>query len=75
MPTARILHKMATFSHCNDAPIRGVLDLVNATAVVDERVLGCMDPFGRAERTVSGWTKRDDGRLPWLAGWPEHPLA
>lgn len=75
MPTSQILHKVQSFSHYNDSFARDLLANPNAAEVIDERVRRCDDIFGRARYPGHREGKAFDGKLPWLPGWPKHPLA
>ena len=75
--TDGILRKLRGFSHAYDPGVRALLGLPNVTAVIDDRVRHCVDVLGRpTKKKYQGVVHSAfDGKLPWLPGWPRHPLA
>ena len=77
MDTVSVLRKLRGFSHAHDQVVQELLHHENATQIVDDRVRHCIDLFDRASKKKYQGVIRApfDGRLPWLSGWPRHPLA
>ena len=68
--SAQIVHKLKSFLHAHDGPIRSITARSDAARIVDARVRRCIDTRGLAHQAV--WSAFD-GRLPSLPGWPRHP--